>query len=94
MILFGDYPESFKFAMAEKIIHSIQQPMVINDQLMVDIGISIGIAHFDGSGDSSFDDLLEEADKAMYEVKRAGKNGYAFRDENNVLKIEHISLFC
>jgi diguanylate cyclase (GGDEF)-like protein len=94
VILFGDYPESFKFAMAEKIIHSIQQPMVINDQLMVDIGISIGIAHFDGSGDSSFDDLLEEADKAMYEVKRAGKNGYAFRDENNVLKIEHISLFC
>ncbi|SHE23262.1 diguanylate cyclase/phosphodiesterase (GGDEF & EAL domains) with PAS/PAC sensor(s) [methanotrophic endosymbiont of Bathymodiolus puteoserpentis (Logatchev)] len=94
VILFGDYPESFKFAMAEKIIHSIQQPMVINDQLMVNIGVSIGIANFDGSGDSSFDDLLEEADETMYKVKRSGKNGYAFRGENNVLKIEHISLLC
>ncbi len=63
---------------------------------MVDVGVSVGVAvaDCDGGGGCTFDYLLGEAGKAMYEVEREGKNGYAFWGENNMLKIEHISLLC
>ena len=44
----------------------------------VSLSSSIGIALYDGSHDSSANSLLNAADKAMYQAKRAGKNGFAF----------------
>lgn len=43
-------------------------------------GASIGIAAFPADG-STPEDILDRADKAMYHVKRHGKNGYAFADQ-------------
>ncbi|WP_374496905.1 sensor domain-containing diguanylate cyclase [Vogesella indigofera] len=44
----------------------------------VTLSSSIGIALYDGRHDSSANTLLNAADKAMYQAKRAGKNGFAF----------------
>ncbi|MFZ6678151.1 diguanylate cyclase domain-containing protein [Undibacterium sp. Tian12W] len=60
---------------AQKIITLASQPIVINETLCVQIGASIGISY---TGPNEFDasDLLSQADAAMYEVKRSGKNAY------------------
>lgn len=44
----------------------------------VTLSSSIGIALYDGGHDSSANTLLNAADQAMYQAKRAGKNGFAF----------------
>ncbi|GHD75056.1 diguanylate cyclase domain-containing protein [Vogesella fluminis] len=44
----------------------------------VTLSSSIGIALYDGSHDSSANALLNAADQAMYQAKRAGKNRLAF----------------
>jgi diguanylate cyclase (GGDEF)-like protein len=41
------------------------------------VGVSIGIAVYPTHG-SDVDSLLNAADKAMYSVKRSGKNNFAF----------------
>lgn len=41
------------------------------------VGLSIGISHFPTDADS-VEDLLNAADRAMYNVKEAGRNNYAF----------------
>ncbi len=59
---------------AEKMIRSIQSPISINNNLSVQVGVSIGIAITPQHG-QNFDDLVKSADESMYEVKRQGKNG-------------------
>ena len=38
------------------------------------LSISVGTARFDGEGRARLDDLLAEADRIMYEEKRAKRN--------------------
>ena len=45
-----------------------------------DFSCSIGIAAFPNDGET-YTQLYEKADKAMYSVKKNGKDGYAFSDE-------------
>ncbi len=60
---------------ANQIIESLQQPFVIeNYELMV--SGSLGIAEFDGTSDVTIDNLLKNADAAMYKAKESGKNRY------------------
>lgn len=49
--------------------------VVINSH-EVQISSSIGVSFYPQEKDVGFDELLEQADKAMYEVKNGGKNGY------------------
>jgi len=41
------------------------------------IGASIGIALYPIDG-TTFDELMQRADKSMYQIKRKGKNNYGF----------------
>ncbi len=61
---------------AEKVIQLISQPMIFNGQQAL-VGTSIGIAFFPEHGEN-MDQLIQQADKAMYKVKNAGKNGFSF----------------
>lgn len=61
---------------AKKILHAMATDFLINDH-SISCGISIGIAVYPESGTDS-DTLLKNADAAMYEVKKAGKNGFRF----------------
>ena len=61
---------------AEKVIQLVSQPVIFNGQ-QVFVGTSIGIALFPEHG-QDMDQLIKQADKAMYKVKNAGKNGFSF----------------
>ena len=56
---------------AENVIEAVSAPMNAEGQ-QIEIAVSIGIAFFPHSGRDA-DALIHEADRAMYEAKRAGK---------------------
>ncbi len=60
-------------ALAEKIRHALQQPVPI-DGRQAQVGASIGIAVYPEHGGTQ-EELLRQADAAMYEVKAAGRDG-------------------
>ncbi len=63
---------------AEKLIGNISTPLYLTaQQCNVTVGASIGVAFYPEDGDS-VEKLIEHADEAMYEVKRAGKNDVSF----------------
>lgn len=63
---------------AKKMLDAFSRPIGIAEG-DVAVGLSVGIAVYpeDGTGP---DDLIKAADGAMYRVKRAGKNNYAFAE--------------
>ena len=65
---------------AEKIIQSLKQPFVIDGNELF-IGVSIGVALYPESG-KSIDELIKNADQAMYYTKDRGKDGYSFYDQS------------
>ncbi len=72
----------YLFKIADTIIEDFKMPFSINN-IDFYLGISIGIAVFPNDGDDS-ENLLKNADLAMYQSKRQGKNRYRiFREELN-----------
>ncbi|WP_456373638.1 EAL domain-containing protein [Thiolapillus sp.] len=68
--------KSYARNIAQKILDILQKPYVINDQeFHITVSIGIATAPFD---DNQSDDLLRDADAAMYEAKRRGKNNFQF----------------
>ena len=64
---------------AEKIIDAAREPLIIKDEKFR-ISCSIGIVLFnDGSSDSEA--ILQQADKALYTIKREGKSNYYFHNQ-------------
>ncbi|WP_095093913.1 bifunctional diguanylate cyclase/phosphodiesterase [Pseudomonas sp. Irchel 3A5] len=63
---------------AARQVDVIAQPFHIADQLL-QVSVSIGIALYPGCGKTQ-EELLMNADAAMYHAKAAGKNGYSFFD--------------
>ena len=61
---------------ANKVMNTMTSSFHIHDHT-ISCGISIGIALYPESGTDA-ETLLQNADAAMYEVKKAGKNGYRF----------------
>ena len=61
---------------AEKLIKAVSVPHKLTHE-EVSIGASIGIALYPDNGMTS-QELINLADQAMYEIKRQGKNNYAF----------------
>ena len=64
---------------AEKIIDAAREPFIIKDEKFR-ISCSIGIVLFnDGSSDG--ESILQQADKALYTIKREGKSNYYFHNQ-------------
>ncbi|PWW02920.1 diguanylate cyclase (GGDEF)-like protein [Paenibacillus cellulosilyticus] len=63
-------------ALAQKLIHSFRTPFQLN-QKQIYTTLSIGISQYPKDA-CEVESLILCADKAMYEVKRSGKNGYRF----------------
>ncbi|MBS0271268.1 MAG: diguanylate cyclase [Proteobacteria bacterium] len=55
---------------AQRILETIEKPFLI-DEYTIHISISIGISFYPGDADS-IEDLLTNADKAMYKAKKSG----------------------
>jgi diguanylate cyclase (GGDEF)-like protein/PAS domain S-box-containing protein len=66
---------------AESLIKQISQPILV-DRSDVAVSASIGIALYPDHGTTS-NQLMRVADKAMYEVKKSGKNNFAFAGTND-----------
>ncbi|QEN08289.1 GGDEF domain-containing protein [Oceanispirochaeta crateris] len=65
---------------ASEIVKSISEAILI-DGNTINIGCSIGIKLVEDAKLKSTDSLLEEADQAMYQAKKNGKNRYEFASE-------------
>jgi diguanylate cyclase (GGDEF)-like protein len=63
---------------AQRVIDAAAEPVQFGD-LSLGVGISIGISLYPEHGKDS-DTLRRAADKAMYDVKAGGRNGYRFAD--------------
>jgi diguanylate cyclase (GGDEF)-like protein/PAS domain S-box-containing protein len=61
---------------AEKVIQTVSRPIIFKKRQAI-VGASIGIALFPDHGED-MNQLIKQADKAMYSVKNAGKNGFRF----------------
>ncbi len=59
---------------AQRILSIVAKPVMV-DGIEMKLGASIGIA-VGKAEDADFEQMLLQADQAMYEVKRAGKNAY------------------
>jgi len=66
---------------ANRIVSSINEPITIRDEVF-QIGVSIGIAMFPADGYTS-DELIKNADTAMYVAKNLGKNNIRFFSTEN-----------
>ncbi len=75
----GQQPDG-AFALAERILSSLSQPMVIGD-LRLSISTSIGIAVFPDDA-ATAEILMQRADTALYMVKRSGRGDYLRYDEH------------
>ena len=58
----------------------MQEPIEIEKNLKVSIGASIGIAYYTENG-VTVEDLIHNADLAMYQIKQSGRNNFAFYDD-------------
>ncbi len=75
---------------AERIISVLQEPVVLS-AARVSAAASIGIAY--GSATTGVDELLRNADLAMYTAKSAGKNCYrSFAEEMHHAAVERLDL--
>lgn len=78
-VLIADAQEPADAAsLADKLIHAIRQPFSIAGQVC-EVTVSIGIALY-GSNGTSWQELLKNADAAMYHAKALGRNTYCFFD--------------
>lgn len=57
---------------AAKIVHELAKPVLLSEHSMHHCACSIGLVLF--QGDASYDELLRQADTAMYQAKRGGRN--------------------
>jgi len=79
-ILIITRPQDFNlYEFIDKILHNIAKPVEISDQ-MIEVTVSIGVALSQGRSEN-FEDILRNADLAMYQAKKLGKNKYYFYDE-------------
>ncbi len=76
LILTGIHLPETAAQIAEKVIRLVSQPISFNGRQAI-VGTSIGIAIYPINGED-MDQLIKQADEAMYSVKNAGKNGFRF----------------
>lgn len=74
VILEKVYSKESLVPLANKILAEFSKPFIVDNQIFT-IGISIGIAVASSSGCSS-EDIIKQADAALYQVKNSGKGHY------------------
>jgi diguanylate cyclase (GGDEF)-like protein len=90
-ILLQDVSQNSVIHIVNKIIESMQEPFIINGMKHYTT-FSIGISSYPDDADNA-EDLLRNADTAMYKAKESGKNRYYFyHAEMTKLAFERIEL--
>ena len=73
--------------LAERLVEAVGLPFFVGD-VPVNLGVSIGIAHFPSHG-RKVEELLHNADAALYKAKREGKNTHRFFDPSLDQSLKH-----
>jgi diguanylate cyclase (GGDEF)-like protein len=74
VVLVPESTPSHAQILAERLCQKIPEHLKKAEGLDQAVTLSIGIAHYSGETDVILDTLLERADAAMYQAKRAGRN--------------------
>lgn len=72
----GLHPGNDAHAVAERVLDALTQPIMLDGQ-QIQIGASIGVSHATGP-ELLADELLRQADQAMYARKRQGRSGISY----------------
>jgi diguanylate cyclase (GGDEF)-like protein/PAS domain S-box-containing protein len=75
LLLPGSQTLDAAIRVAKKILKAVERPFSLSRHDVV-VGLSIGIAIYPDHG-NSYEDLLRNADAAMYQIKNSGKNGFS-----------------
>jgi diguanylate cyclase (GGDEF)-like protein/PAS domain S-box-containing protein len=70
----------------EKLVEAMREPFKLGDEIL-HVTFSIGVAIYPDDG-TTFDELLQHADLAMYAAKHDGKNTYRFFERKMLEKIQ------
>ncbi|TVP86052.1 MAG: phosphodiesterase [Alkalicoccus sp.] len=88
-LLISDIPQhETAVTCAKSIIKSLEEPFHYNEHTY-HLTSSIGITYYDGSEETSVEELLKQAELAMYMVKRRYKNHYVVYKEEMQHMIQH-----
>ncbi|MBO6899436.1 MAG: GGDEF domain-containing protein, partial [Shimia sp.] len=75
-----------------RIIKEVERPVAYKDSLCK-VSASVGIAIYDGAGDASAEQLMDDADVALYASKHDGRATFTLYSaklrENSPLVINH-----
>ena len=76
----------------ERLLEAAAAPVPVGEDVLR-VSASIGVSSYGGSGDDP-DQLLRQADQAMYQAKQTGKNRYHYFDfaQDTAVKTRHESL--
>lgn len=86
-----DLPDvSISVPILDRLIEAAAQPVPIGDALC-EVSASIGVSYYPQGEDIDADQLLRQADQAMYRAKQAGKNRYHVFDteKDRTLRTRH-----
>ncbi len=72
----GNKDVNWQAQKGNQLLKLLQEPLILNEQEIIP-AVSIGISCYPKDG-SSFSELYQNADKALYRAKAAGKNKYCF----------------
>lgn len=70
----------------ERMLLNASQPIQV-DSLVLHVSASIGVSYFPQKSDADAEQLLRQADQAMYHAKLLGKNRYAVFDAENDISV-------
>lgn len=80
VVVLDDIGQDELVPLAGRVLQELQRPIDLGEEIR--IGASIGLALDDGRRDRDSDELLQEADLAMYRAKRSGRNRIEIFDED------------
>ena len=89
VVILLDLPDiSVGVPILDRLIEVAAQPIPIGDALC-EVSASIGVSYYPQGEDIDADQLLRQADQAMYRAKQVGKNRYHVFDRDRTLRTRH-----
>ncbi len=79
--------------MLTRLLATVAQPVQVGD-ILLQVSASLGVTFYPQTEDVDADQLLRQADQAMYQAKLTGKNRYHFFDaeQYRIVRVHHESL--
>ena len=74
VVLLAETDEGEAIQIAERLRQRIADSTLVSNNHSISMTVSIGIATMPGDGKPGLDCMIEQADKAMYDAKHAGRN--------------------